>query len=65
MTTRSMRTATIALLTSIAAGGSAAAQVKTNAGLVQGKTTADGEVRVFTRHPVRGAASRRAAVDSP
>ena len=55
MTTRSMRTATIVLLTSMAAGGSAVAQVKTNAGLVQGKTTADGKVRVFLGIPYAAA----------
>src|SRR6187397_295223 len=53
--TRSMRTATIALLTSMAAGGSAVAQVKTAAGLVQGKTTADGKVRVFLGIPYAAA----------
>ena len=46
-----MRMATIALVTSIAAAGSAVAQVKTTAGLVQGKTTADGKVRVFLGIP--------------
>ena len=65
MTTRSMRMATIALVTSIAAAGSAVAQVKTTGGLVQGKTTADGQVRVFQGHPVRGAARRRARWKAP
>ncbi len=63
MTTRSMRTATIALLTSIAAGGSAVAQVKTTAGLVQGKTTADGKVRVFLGIPYAAAPCRRVQVE--
>jgi para-nitrobenzyl esterase len=55
MTKKSVRMATLALVTSIAMTGSAMAQVKTTGGLVQGKTSADGKVRSFLGIPYAGA----------
>ncbi len=59
MTKRPVRTATVALIMTMAASGLAVAQVKTTAGLVQGKTTADGRYACFSgsRTPRRRSAS--------
>ena len=51
MTRQPLRTATFALLTSIAMSGAAAAQVKTAGGLLKGTTSADGRIRIFKGIP--------------
>jgi para-nitrobenzyl esterase len=51
MTRQPLRTATIALLTSIAMSGAAVAQVKTAGGLLKGTIGADGRIRIFKGIP--------------
>jgi para-nitrobenzyl esterase len=51
MNRQPLRTATFALLTSIAMSGAAAAQVKTTGGLLTGTKSADGRIRIFKGIP--------------
>ncbi len=51
MRNRSIRTAAVALMTMVGAAGTAAAQVKTTGGLVQGTTVANTAIRVFKGIP--------------
>ena len=51
MNTQGLRTGTIALVTSLAMTGAAAAPVKTTGGLVKGTSSADGLIRIFKGIP--------------
>ena len=63
MNRQPVRTATVALLTSIAMSGVAAAQVKTTGGLLKGTTGADGRIRVFKGIPFADASRRRVPME--